>query len=116
MEVVSRFMYDGKLLITIRRFCHGQAAFRLTFIADRCSVSEDDAGCAPFRDVLRAMERIRSTRQTPLELDIRNLDSGTHENSRSCRSSLGATSLESDSQLASFIGGMAAHPASGVSF
>ncbi|CAE7230898.1 mok12, partial [Symbiodinium natans] len=82
----------------------------------RAVVLQDDAGCAPFRDVLRAMERIRSTRQTPLELDIRNLDSGTHENSRSCRSSLGATSLESDSQLASFIGGMAAHPASGVSF
>ncbi|CAE7437819.1 mok12 [Symbiodinium sp. CCMP2456] len=63
--------------------------------------------------VLRAMELIRSTRQMPL-LDVRNLDGG--ENLRICRRPLESLPLQSHSQLASFIGGMAAQPTTSVAF
>jgi len=73
----------------------------------------DGAACLPFGEVLRAMELIRSARQMPL-LDVRNLDGG--ENLRICRRPLETLPLQSHSQLASFIGGMAAQPTTSMAF
>ncbi|CAE7251370.1 unnamed protein product [Symbiodinium sp. KB8] len=73
----------------------------------------DGAACPPFAEVLRAMELIRSTRQVPL-LDVRHLDGG--ENLRICRRPFDSLPLQSHSQLASFIGGMAAQPTTSVAF
>ena len=75
--------------------------------------SQDGAACPPFAEVLRAMELIRSTRQVPL-LDVRHLDGG--ENLRICRRPFDSLPLQSHSQLASFIGGMAAQPTTSVAF
>ncbi|CAE7764553.1 mok12 [Symbiodinium sp. CCMP2592] len=73
----------------------------------------DGSACPPFGEVLRAMELIRSTRQMPL-LDVRNLDGG--EKLRICRRPLETLPLQSHSQLASFIGGMAAQPTASTAF
>lgn len=80
--------------------------------AYRQSVLRYDTDSQSFHGVLAAMEKIRSIRQTPLELDLVPdiwLDSrGTSRRSASSASHVG---VESDRFLAGFLGGVAAQQA-----